>query len=216
MNCPNCKSEILREDINVQTDIAKCNHCGNVFRISDTFHINEKFDIHHPPNGAWYRQEQDKTIVGATTRHFIAFIIVPFMVVWSGFSLSGIYGTQIITGHFSPLMSLFGIPFILGSIFFWSIALMAIWGKVEVTFDRQGGKVFTGLGKIGYTKTFEWRDISRINEGYSQYRYPGGHGNKIIMEGQKRLSFGSNLNDSRRYYLMETLKKFHSEISNYH
>ena len=65
------------------------------------------------------------------------------MLVWSGASLGGIYGTQIIDREFDLIQSLFGIPFILGSLLFWTLALMAIWGKVEITLNNKGGKIFT-------------------------------------------------------------------------
>ena len=41
------------------------------------------------------------------------------MLIWSGGSLGGIYGTQIANQEFSLLQSLFGIPFIIGTINLW-------------------------------------------------------------------------------------------------
>jgi hypothetical protein len=213
MKCPNCKAEILNDNINIQADIAKCSNCGNIFKISENISdVNNKFDIKEVPKGAWFIQDFETTTIGASTRSWIAFFLVPFMIVWSGASLGGIYGSQILTGKFSLFNSLFGIPFILGSIIFWSLALMAIWGKVELIFNKQGGKVFTGVGKIGITKKFTWEDVSRINETAVTFRYPGSRGSLILFEGKKRLSFGSGLNEERRYYILQSLRKFYSQI----
>lgn len=215
MNCPKCRSEIPNTNINIQTDIAQCSNCSNIFKISGTVaDINANFDLNETPKGAWYYSDFDKTTIGATTRTPIAFFLVPFMLVWSGFSLGGIYGSQIISGEFSLFMSLFGIPFLLGSLIFWSVTLMAIWGKIELTFDNQGGKIFTGIGKTGLTKHFSWKDVSKIDEKTSNIRYPGNQGGLIVFEGKKRLSFGLGLNEERKYYLLQALKTIHSKMKN--
>lgn len=212
MKCPNCQTSIPIQNINVQTDIGKCDACSSVFKVSDIFtDVNPRFNINHAPAGAWFHQNFNQTTVGATTRSPMAFFLVPFMLVWSGGSLGGIYGSQIVSGEFDLFMSLFGIPFFIGSVVFWSITLMAIWGKVELTFNKQGGTIFTGVGKIGITKRFQWNEVARIEESTSQYKYPGGHGAQIVFEGKNRHTFGSGLNEQRRYYLLQALKTMHAQ-----
>lgn len=208
MKCPKCNSEINTENINIQSDIAQCINCNNIFKISANIdeYIDDNFNVHKTPNGTWIKSDYNKTIIGASTRSPVAFFIVPFMIIWSGGSLGGIYGTQIINGEFDLFQSLFGIPFFIGSIIFWSIALMAIWGKVELTLDRQGGIVFTGVGNIGLKKRFKWNDISKIKEKQTNLRYPGSQGSSIILEGKKRISFGTGLKEERRYYLLRAIK----------
>jgi hypothetical protein len=116
MNCPNCNASIQKSDINIQADIAQCYSCERVFKISEHLETDnsEPFDIHSPPKGAWIRKEMHALKIGATTRSGAAFFLVPFMTVWSGLSLGGIYGMQLINGEFDPVLSLFGIPFVLG------------------------------------------------------------------------------------------------------
>ena len=70
------------------------------------------------------------------------------MCVWSGFSLGGIYGSQIAAGEFNLGLSLFGIPFVLGTLFFGSLAVMTVRGKVVIAVDRNAGRIFTGVGRI--------------------------------------------------------------------
>ncbi len=151
MNCPKCKSEIPGSQLNIQTDMGQCLQCNHIFKISENFgkaSITTNFDMQSPPSGAWARQERGNLILGATTKSPIAFFLVPFMLVWSGGSLGGIYGLQIMKGEFDLMLSLFGIPFLLGSVLFWSLAFMTIWGKVELSFDKTGGQVFTGIGTL--------------------------------------------------------------------
>lgn len=215
MNCPTCKSRIPSENINISADIAQCAECGLVFKISENIGSNPKpkeeeidpnFDISNPPSGAWIKQEQGELIIGVSTRSPLAFFLVPFMLVWSGGSLGGIYGTQIMEGRFDLFMSLFGIPFLLGSVIFWAVALMAIWGKVEITLDHADGKIFTGIGKLGLTKHFSLNDISSVKESQT-IGNKGSISYNIALEGKDRISFGTGLNDSKRYYLLNAMKK---------
>ena len=210
MHCPSCESIIPSENINIHTDVGQCPRCKYVFKVSQAIAIDDwdidRFDINQVPKGAWLKQDVEITKIGATTRSPIAFFLVPFMLVWSGGSLGGIYGSQIEDGELDVMMSLFGIPFVIGSIIFWALTLMAIWGKVEVTLTNGGGKVFTGIGPIGLTKQFSLDEISRVTEKTSNIKYPGSQGAAIVLEGKKRISFGTGLREARRYYLYKTLK----------
>jgi hypothetical protein len=208
MKCPKCKSEIDKVNINIQTDIAQCNNCDSIFKISDNIenYVDDGFNMNNPPDGAWYKSDFNKTIIGATTRSPIAFFLVPFMLIWSGGSIGVIYGTQLINGKFDLVQSLFGIPFLIGSLIFWSFTLMAIWGKVELTLDNKGGKIVTGIGNIGLVKRFLWSDITTIKEKQANIRYPGSQGNTIVLEGKKRISFGTGVKEERRYYLLRAIK----------
>jgi len=208
MNCPKCKSKLQSENINIQSNIGKCDKCGNVFSISDSLNlkVDDGFNINKPPKGAWLQKDFNEIIIGATTRSPIAFFLVPFMVIWSGGSLGGLYGTQLSKGEFDLMQSLFGIPFLLGSVLFWGFALMSIWGKVEIRMDRQGGNIFTGIGQLGLSKTFKWKEVSSVKEAPSTVRYPGSNSGKLVLDGLNRISFGIGLNESRRYYLLSGLK----------
>lgn len=208
ITCPNCDREIGSENLNIQTDIAKCDSCQNIFKVSEILvnQVDANFNMSKPPKGAWIEKEFNQTIIGTTTRSSIAYFLVPFMLVWSGGSLGGIYITQLISGKFDVMMSLFGIPFLLGSIFFWGITLMAIFGKVELTLDKYGGRIFTGIGSIGLIKNFYWKEISGIHERHSNLRYPRSNGSVIALEGTRRITFGTGLTANRRYYLFNALR----------
>lgn len=146
-------------------------------------------------------------VFGATTRSPTALFLVPFMCVWSGFSLGGIYGTQIAKGEFNLGTSLFGIPFVLGSLLFWSFALMAIWGKVEVRVRDQFGTIFVGIGQVGWRRKFNLDEVDNIADEGSKVGYPGGHSASIALTGRTKLLFGSNLNEARRYFVLNVLKQ---------
>lgn len=214
MNCPKCNSEVQKQNINIQADVAQCQNCDAIFKISENLDESnaDGFDLNNPPKGAWIRNEMNQIVIGATTRSPIAFFLVPFIVVWSGGSIGGIYGTQFAEGEFDPSMSLFGIPFLIGSIILWSLALMAIWGKVELTLDKQGGRVFTGVGNIGLGNRFTWDEVLTVKEKQSDFNYLGSQGGSILLEGKRRISFGKGVNESRRYYIYRALKSIISKM----
>ena len=212
MNCPKCKAEIASTDINIEKDIAKCMNCNHVFTISSVVKIHRVIDVNNPPKGAWYFDEYRSTIVGASTRSPIAFFLVPFMLVWSGGSLGGIYGGQILSGEYSLMMSLFGLPFLIGTIILGSVTAMAIAGKVELKFDKEIGTIFTGVGNIGITKTFNWKDIDEVKETSSILRNSSSNNQNISFIGQSKTSFGTGLNDEKRYFILCILQNYLTDL----
>lgn len=209
VECPKCRKPIDPAHLNAATDVAVCPGCGDAFVLSELVPgtAGPTVDLRSPPAGAWYRTMPDGWEVGATTRSWAAAYLVPFMCVWSGGSLGGIYGSQIAKGQFDLTQSLFGIPFILGSILFWWLALMAIWGKVTVDSRRGEGRVFVGLARIGRSRRFDWNDVTVIRENATNYNYPGGNNQTIVLEGKQRISFGTGLNEARRFFVLQAIRQ---------
>lgn len=214
MKCPQCSTTLLSQNINIQDNIAKCSNCDNIFKASEGLDsFDNKFNITQPPSGSWYEQDVDKIIVGATTRNAIAFFLIPFTIVWAGLSLGSIYGSQISTQEFSLSESLFGLPFLIGSLFMLKSILMATFGKVELRLDRNGVIIFTGIGSIGRKQTFHWRDVSTINNGITRPWYQRYDEEAIVIEGASSIVLGTDLNEQRRYYLLNALKKMKAQYS---
>lgn len=212
IQCPRCKQQVPAAQVNVAADVAFCPPCNEGFRLSDCLDASviSPDILRSPPDGAWYRKEFDHVVVGATTRSPVAFFLVPFMCVWSGFSLSGIYGTQLVKGEFSLEQSLFGLPFVLGSVIFWSFALMAVAGKVEVSIGKTSS-IFVGVGNLGWRRPLQWREVKVIREVATATNYPGSSRSAILLEGRESLKIGSGLNDTRRVFVMNALKYLKSQ-----
>jgi len=208
--CPKCKSQVPAANVNVATDVAVCPQCGEAFPISSVVAgggAAGNFDVNAPPRGAWLEDLGSDWTIGATTRSPMAFFLVPFLCVWSGGSLGAIYRTQIAKGEFNLATSLFGIPFLLGTLVFGSLALMYVCGKVVVSVDRDAGRVFTGVGPFGWTRRFDWDAVTGVEENlalFTQNSWPGG---AIALVGQSRLKFGSMLSQGRRYFMLQALRK---------
>lgn len=212
MKCPNCNHSILNQNINIQDNIAQCQHCESIFKASEALNLaDSKFSIHQPPKGSWYKQHADNVIFGASTRSSSAFYLIPFTCVWSGFSLGSIYGSQIVAQEFSLFESLFGIPFLLGTLMMLKMILISIFGKVEIQADRNGGTIFTGIGSIGKKQSFLWREVSTINNGIHRPWFQRYDHEVISMQGASSYIFGGDLNEQRRYYLLSALKKLKAQ-----
>lgn len=207
MDCPNCFSALTSQDINIHTDVGQCPACGHVFKVSEHVVSSttvQEIDLHDPPGGVTVEKDMSRILITASTRSFFALFIVPFTLVWSGFSLGGIYGEQVQNG-FDPFMSVFGLPFLLGSIVLIGTCLMMIGGKVTIRLDAVGGKIFTGFAGIGRTTSFLWTDVTTIKEHLS-YGSKGKTNKMLALEGKTRIKFGSLLSDERMYFVMHAIQ----------
>ena len=222
VTCPTCHAKIAPADINVGTDVALCRACGNTFSLSSIVAAGNPIlssllgsfappagpvDLNSPPSGAWYRPTADGFTAGATTRSWSALFLVPFTCVWAGGSMFGIYGMQIIKGHFNPGLSLFGIPFLLGSILLVSLCVMNVAGKVTVTLHGDRLSVFTGVGPIGMTRVSNLSDIKTAREDFGFGSLNSNRQSRVIrLEGARAMAFGSALNTERRYFLLAAVQ----------
>ncbi len=205
--CPKCESPIPASRLNAVTDIAICDACDEAFDLSTLIvkGVDEGFRIDEPPPGASFEETGVGWRLTASTRSAIAFFLVPFMMVWSGFSLGGIYGTQIAAGEFNLLLSLFGIPFVLGTLVFGSLALMTSCGHIVVTTQYEEGTVFSGIGLFGRTQRFDWAKVSRIEEQHGIGKRS--QTTNVLLVGDKRIEcFGGLLTSERRYYVVQALR----------
>jgi hypothetical protein len=121
-------------------------------------------DLDHPPKGVWFRRTGDGFELGTTTRSWFALFLVPFMCVFSGGSLGATYWPQISKGEFNLGMSLFGLPFLMGTVVIAAVTVMCICGKICVRAQGRDGEVFVGIGQIGFRKCFKWDEIKSVRQ----------------------------------------------------
>jgi hypothetical protein len=216
--CPICQSAIGLQDINVSTDIALCRKCNKTFSFSEIHHKPSSGfpDLNAPPAGAWFEQSPGGFRTGGTTRSWMALFFIPFTCVWSGGSLSGIYGKQLLTGHFDLSSSMFGLPFLIGSIFLLGLCAMSVAGKVEIVQNQNRMSIFVGVGVLGWTRNYQMSDFSSVREERAlNANWNWGAWNRrgaaIILEGKRRAAFGSNLTEERRYFVLSALRKIFSD-----
>jgi hypothetical protein len=210
LTCKRCKQPIAAAQMNVERDLAVCSSCDEAYLISDLLAEGQGWlaDAKEPPAGAWFRESFDGWDVGATTRSWQALFLVPFTCVWSGGSLGGIYGSQIVHGQFNLFMTLFGIPFVIGSVFLWGITIMSIFGTVAVNVVSDEATLFTGAFGLGRRKRFVWSTIKVVKDDVAYQSSRGGPRAIIVLEGVEsaRIRLGSMLSQDRLAYLRDVLR----------
>jgi len=210
--CPKCHGDVPLADINVANDLALCRQCGNSFSFADALEEQraDAVDLENPPKGVWFTRTLTGFELGASTRSPAAFFLVPFMLVWSGFSLGGIYGSQIAKGHFNLPMSLFGLPFLFATIVFGTFALMTVCGKFCVRAIGNQGEVFIGVGSLGYRKRFQWDQVKSITiktrRGSNNNLYQ-----QIVIDADASIGI-PRVSGSRADYFMAALRKLRRDF----
>lgn len=212
--CSRCGHRLPSADINVSADTALCRTCGSTYKFSELVAGGRflSFDPSHPPEGVSFVQGADGTRVSATTRSAEAWILIPFMCVWSGFSLTMIYGSQIRKGTFNLGESVFGIPFVLGTILFGAHAAMRACGRVTVAWKDGECTVFSGVGSLGWTRKFRWSSVQNIVEDDATYLGPSrGARYRVIridvLNGARlrSIKFGALLSGERRQFIHQCI-----------
>ena len=152
LNCPDCGLPIQAADIAPAQGMAVCRFCEKPFPLEACqtavpFADRGIVPVTAPPKGVDFVETMDGFRLSLSTRSCVGFFLVPFTLVWAGGSLGGIYGTQIAKGKFDLMMSLFGLPFLIGSIFLIGLTIMAVAGRTVV--ELTSGKFSVRTGALG-------------------------------------------------------------------
>jgi hypothetical protein len=210
ISCPKCQQAIDPEGINVATNVAFCSGCNEAFTLTELIATGEvdEGELGPPPKGCWCRRDVDDWEVGATMRSKAAWFLIPFLCMWSGISLGGIFGTQIAKGQFDPSMSLFALPFLLGTVVLGGVVVVSIWGKTVLGVRNDRAEAFVGVGTIGWRRRFEWSQITHISEVTSSVNNNGRPAQVIRLEGgEKLIQIGLGVSDERRVFLLRFLRR---------
>ena len=161
-------------------------------------------DLDKTPKGPWIRRAGNTIIIGAILREAIVFNLI-FAIFWSLGML--VLPIGLLFGNW--IMILVGFPFFLVGIWLWKSALMSLLGHVEIKLDYDQGTVFSGIGKLGRTRTFIYKETSTIDE-YIFVRHNNIPKYAIIIEGEKNkpIKFGGYMKEERRAFLIKMLRSF--------
>lgn len=202
VSCTTCKRKIDSVNINIAKDTAYCTSCENLASLSSLLEStpSKNFDVHSPVSGTTANDRGFSWEVCGSHRSWMALFFVPFTLVWAGGSISGIYGTQIVNGEFDLSQSLFGFPFLIGSIVLISLCLMSVFGRTLIAVENGKALIFMGIGSLGWYRRFDWSSVDRVTEiTTGQYKH-------ISLEGAKRLNFGWGLSAKKQYYIANYLR----------
>lgn len=195
--------------MNAEADVAVCPKCDEAFAISDIVGGDDEapddFDLRTPRPGTSFEETGIGWRLVASTRSHGAFVDVPFAIFWTSLT-TGFTVAQIAAGEFTPFMALFLSPFVLATFVLWAFAAMRIAGKFVVSVERGEGRVFVGVGSIGWTRRFDWNEIASVEEDALWYYYSGSSGVVISLLGATQINFGSLLSHPRREWMLYALK----------
>lgn len=185
--CPKCGHDVAPSDINVTKDIMLCPSCGGVSsfsavanRLMEAERVDDGRRLLSAPPPKHLKVETDPAdmtgrIVMTYRKVSLAVLfLIPFTLFWSGMSMSGIYGSQIMKHQFDPKMSLLGLPFLVGTIVLVSMCLFMLFGKRVLTVMRGQGSYFFGVGPIGIRRRFTFDRKTKICRGFTSYNVGGG------------------------------------------
>lgn len=138
VKCSRCGQAIATENINVAKDTAFCIPCNKLTALSSLLENNTRVRASTvaPVSGTTLTNSGRNWMITASHRSWLALFLIPFTLVWSGGSLGGIYGTQILTGNFNLFSSLFGLPFLIASIGLICMCLMSLFGRTLIAVEN--------------------------------------------------------------------------------
>jgi hypothetical protein len=214
--CPLCRSAIAADDVNVATDIALCRACGKTSAFSVVSGVAEvSLDaLHKPPPSI--RLNRDPR--GARTLVYrraspILWFLVPFAAFWSGGSMWGIYGRQLAKGQFDLTQSLFGIPFVIGTVILLGVIAYLAFGRWQINLRGGAGTVFTGVGPFGWTRRFSYNRQSVVS-----LRSTNVSRNDVPLKGvlvrtnDTDFVFGALMNEDARRFIAASIMQATTEV----
>lgn len=235
-NCPKCQAEVPSSSMNIAQGVALCPGCGVLTPLRDLIAvvIGTRDQLTSPPSGCSFVDLGTERILTASTRSGgIAGFFLIFSIFWNSitglfvvFGLIGLYEALVgplpasfpihpkMQGKSSPMavgealfVLMFMIPFILVGIGTAYIALLGLVGKVTVRISDTGSSVFTGVGRIGWRRRFDARQVKGVKKGETEYRENGRTKPLIILESDPPVRLGSLLLDERREWLGGALQQ---------
>lgn len=229
--CPSCAADIPPAEINVGENVAYCRACDTLHRLSELAD-QERVKItatDETPAGAWIRDDGRNIRVGATCRSPSTAL---FFVIFSGFwnSIVGVFLFNSIasllgaarsssqpnsptggnasssSSGFDLFTLLFMIPFVIVGGITAFVALMAIFGRVEVRIGREKGVAFTGLGPLGWKRPFDASRVTDVTIETANSSTNGKPDRHIVIEAQDRtVKIGTVISKARRRWMAGAL-----------
>ncbi len=206
--CPTC-AEVDSMKFNMESDVACCNHCGGLFPLSRVVAQSQWradfLNLPDPPPGVVFSTRRDGWTIEASTRDTSnVWRLLALALFFLGFAVN--FGWQAIAqwttnvGAF-VFIAAFGT---VGLMALWS-CLMYLFGRVEIRNDDGNGRVFSGIGLVGFTKRFAWRDVVSI-EVEAPYQQQGYLAKKIFLVGVDK-SFGQMIPSFRIDWVAAMLRR---------
>lgn len=211
-SCRHCRAGISLADVNVASDLALCRGCGKTMAFSEIAPIPgaAEVDLQRPPKGVRIEESpiHGKSIIYKKISS-VVFFIIPFTAFWSGMSMVGIYGTQISEGKFDMGRSLFGLPFLIGTIVLVSVILFMLFGRWQVSFPGGILEVALRLGPLRWTRRHVYDGSTRVTIHQSPNVQVNHRPQQLILleTGDSTLKFGTPIPNEAKHFIAEAIRR---------
>lgn len=210
-HCQFCGTAIALADVNVANDIALCRQCGKTMPFSLIAPIPgaAEVDLQRPPKGVRIEDSPlgGRSIIYRKISPAVLFLI-PFTAFWSGGSMFAIYGSQLKKGHFELMPSLFGVPFLLGSVVLISIIGFMLCGRWRIHYNQGLLEVVIEIGPFGWTRRLACDRSARVSIQASAWQNNGAPQRVIQVDCQSNtLKFGAGIPDPAKAFIAEALRR---------
>lgn len=185
--------------------MAYCPECGNEHKIHELAARQAVIDdvIANPPAGTWFFNSLEGTKVGGTTRSTLAIALVPFTILCCWACYLGLVQSIERNGLNADSLLMLVLGGGVTVILFWQ-ALKSSVGKVEVIIRGDDCQLFEGVWVIGRRRNVSWEGVVSIDELAESDSESMWY--VISLLENKRLKFGHQLSDQRRYYMINVLR----------
>lgn len=235
--CPACRAPIPEDDINVATDVAMCRACNKVHSLA---HLRDRValgdvSLSAPPQGVHVEDDGSRTVVRTSLRSLPnAAAALAFAVFWNGivsvFVLVNLAATlkhlgvslpawfpapEVANGSMGLGMSLFLwvflTPFILVGAAVLAAVALSLAGRCDITLAGDRGEVFTGVGPLGFRKSFTPAEVRRVSVHDRTWRDSDGDARSkreiVLHTDHGETRFGSMIPQDRMKYTAAALIK---------
>jgi hypothetical protein len=120
---------------------------------------NTFYDLNALPEGVFYNKNQDSITFGYKKFSKLVFLLIPFTILWGGVSITRIFLPQFSEKDFELTKTLFGIPFLIGTLFLIATIARMLFGKVQFKVEANGGIYSKGIFFKGRIIKFTWDNV---------------------------------------------------------
>jgi len=166
-------------------------------------------DLSKPPRGIKISHSLISGIE-ITYRRFnpAVLVLIPFVAVWSGFSLWGIYGSQFAKGKIELAASLVGLPFLIGTVLLLAVIANMLFGRWRLLIDRGVARIFNGVGPVGRRREVTLTPDTKVRLVPSSLHVNGRQRTRIEVSNEGRVvNFGAGLPDDVCLFFAAVLRK---------
>ncbi|MGC9971714.1 MAG: hypothetical protein ABSE56_14120 [Bryobacteraceae bacterium] len=190
-----------------------CPQCWRSYRYSSLLPAAPRaIDLETPPPGARLERLADGFTIAVSMHSELAILTVLcglFVLVAGGCLLAA--GMQTPPPGRAPVFGplvLLAIPVLSAAAA--ALCLVPVAGQLRITRHGDRLTVFTGVGTVGWTSEYRWSSFETVYE--EDRSSPEGRDTRIIvLDGERRVTFGGILTDERRDFVLHALRAMLAE-----